>query len=95
MGGPGNLELKPGNFGLLNTELIKWAMVVNGTNNNIGFGSPTVHAVIPRSSVHVVTGDVNIEQIGSGIILESPNGQCWRVTIDNTGNFVRTAITCP
>jgi hypothetical protein len=70
-------------------------MIVNGLNNNVGFGSPAVNSPIPKSTVHVLTGDVNIEQIGNGIIMKSPNGQCWRVTIDNTGNLVRTAISCP
>ena len=95
VGGPGNLELFPQNFGLLNSNLIKWAMIVNGQNNNVGFGSPDIHSTAPKSTVHVFSGDVNIEQIGSGIIMKSPNGQCWRVTIDNSGNFVRTPISCP
>ncbi len=30
-----------------------------------------------------------------GVILKSPNGQCWKITVDNTGNLIRTAITCP
>jgi hypothetical protein len=40
-------------------------------------------------------GDINIQDIGTGIIMTSPNGQCWRVTINNSGAFVSTAITCP
>jgi hypothetical protein len=27
--------------------------------------------------------------------MKSPNGNCWRVTIDNSGAFVSTPITCP
>ncbi|WP_019986989.1 DNRLRE domain-containing protein [Rudanella lutea] len=49
----------------------------------------------PRSSLHVSAGDVYIDNIGSGVIMRSPNGYCWRVTVDNTGNFVRTRIACP
>jgi len=49
----------------------------------------------PKSKLSVKGGDVNILDIGSGIIMKSPNGQCWKVTIDNTGNFVKTSITCP
>lgn len=95
VGGVNNAEVKPNNFGLLNTNLIRWSMVVEGNTNNVGFGSPTINSPVPKSTVHVLTGDVNIEQIGKGIIMKSPNGQCWRVTIDDTGNFVRTAIVCP
>lgn len=95
VGGVNNSEVKPNNFGLLNVNAIRWSMVVNGLTNNVGFGAPSINSPQPKSTIHVFTGDVNIEQIGSGIIMKSPNGQCWRVTIDDSGNFVRTAITCP
>jgi hypothetical protein len=94
VGGVSNLELKPHNFGILNSNLIRWAMVVNGSNNYVGFGAPDVHSPLPKSTIHVFTGDVNIEQIGSGIIMKSPNGSCWRITIDDEGNLVRTPISC-
>ncbi len=59
-------------------------------NSRMGIGTTT-----PSSTVTVSGGDVNITDINSGVILKSPNGQCWRVTVDNTGNLVRTSITCP
>jgi hypothetical protein len=43
----------------------------------------------------VTKSDVYIENIGSGVVMKSPNGSCWRVTIDNGGNFVSTLIGCP
>lgn len=49
----------------------------------------------PLAKVHVKGGDVYLEDIGTGVIMKSPNGSCWRVTVDNTGNFTSTAITCP
>lgn len=64
-------------------------MVIN-SDGNIGIGTIT-----PKSKVEVTNGDVYINDTTKGIILKSPNGNCWRVTIDNTGNFVRTAIACP
>jgi hypothetical protein len=60
------------------------------SSGNIGVGNSN-----PKSKFTVTGGDVNITDIASGIILKSPNGNCWRVTIDNSGNLVRTAITCP
>lgn len=50
---------------------------------------------LPKSRLHVRDGDVYIDQIGSGVIMKSPNGQCWRMTVSNTGMPVFTAITCP
>jgi hypothetical protein len=93
--GPINSALSPGSFGLFNNAAAKWSFISNQTTNNFGLGIPTIVAPVPKSTLHLFTGDVNIEQIGSGIIMKSPNGQCWRVTVDNTGNLVRTAITCP
>jgi len=58
-------------------------------------GNVGIATINPKSRVQVSGGDVYIENITSGVILKSPNGQCWRVTIDNAGNIVRTAITCP
>lgn len=95
VGGPGNTEVFPRNFGIFNHNYGFWGFVMSGTTNNIGIGYSTIAAQAPRSKLHVFNGDVNIENIGSGIILKSPNGQCWRITIDNAGNLVRTAITCP
>jgi hypothetical protein len=94
VGGTTNTELFPGNFGL-NNGGTKWAFVINGATNFMGVNPPSIVSSIPKSSIHVFQGDVNIEQIGSGIIIKSPNGACWRITIDNAGNIIRTAITCP
>jgi hypothetical protein len=96
LGGSSNVEIGPGNWGIMNHNNSKWAFKINGTNNNIGIGLNNVaNSETPKSRLHVYGGDVNIDQIGSGIIMKSPNGQCWRVTVDNTGALVSTAITCP
>ena len=95
VGGPANRELKPNNFGIYNGITGRWPFTINGKNNNIGIGDPSQFPTVPKSSLHIKKGDTYIEEIGSGIILKSPNGQCWRVTIDNSGNLVRTVITCP
>ena len=57
---------------------------------NIGVGTGT-----PKAKLEIKEGDIYVNDPTKGIILKSPNGNCWRVTVDNTGNFVRTAITCP
>jgi hypothetical protein len=51
--------------------------------------------VAENGIVKVSTNDVYISNIGSGVIMKSPNGQCWRMTVDNSGLSVFTAITCP
>jgi hypothetical protein len=95
VGGPTNTELLPNNFAIYNNTLMRSSILVDGATNYIGIGAPTLFTPPIRSALHIFTGDVNIEQIGRGIIIKSPNGSCWRITIDDAGNLVRTAIACP
>jgi len=46
-------------------------------------------------NIEVKTGDVYIENIGSGVIMKSPNGNCWRMTVSDAGLPVVTSIPCP
>ena len=41
------------------------------------------------------TGEVYITNATAGVILTSPNGNCWRMTVDNTGVPSFTNVTCP
>jgi hypothetical protein len=66
-------------------------LVVDATNDRVGVGTAS-----PQRPLQVATGDAYVSNAGSGIILKSPNGSvCRRVTIDNTGTLVASAITCP
>ena len=57
---------------------------------NVGIGTEQ-----PKAKLEVTDGDVYINDVNKGIILKSPNGNCFRVTIDNNGEFVKTQIACP
>ena len=46
-------------------------------------------------NVIIKTSDILIENIGSGVIMKSPDGNCWRMTVNNAGAPVFTSITCP
>ncbi len=59
-------------------------------DGNLGIGSTS-----PASKVHVTGGDVFIEDINSGVIMTSPNGSCWRMTINDDGSVSTTSIPCP
>jgi hypothetical protein len=62
-------------------------LVVDGS---VGLGTQQ-----PKARLHIAQGDVFIEDIEYGIIMKSPNGQCWRGTLTDQGmlNFVLT--DCP
>ncbi len=86
---------------LNNASAIGYNAKVSASNSIVlgGTGVDAVNVAIgmsnPPSKLTVTGGDVNITDIASGIILKSPNGQCWRVTVDNSGTLISTSITCP
>jgi hypothetical protein len=57
---------------------------------NVGIGTTD-----PKSKLQVTDGDVYIEDAASGVIMTSPDGNCWRMTVDNNGNPVFRTINCP
>lgn len=61
--------------------------------NNVGIG--VSRTTTPASKLEVANGDVFISDINRGVIMKSTNGNCWRVTVDDTGTLVTTQITCP
>jgi len=75
----GKLEFKVGNSG---SYLFNEGMVGIGTNN-------------PQTKLQVTGGDIFIEDISKGIIMKSPNGQCWRATVGDDGSFILNQVDCP
>lgn len=58
-------------------------------------GNLGINNANPKAKLHITDGDVYVDNPSRGMILKSPNGTCWRVTIDDTGNFVRNNVSCP
>jgi hypothetical protein len=79
---------------------LRFITVTNGNNlaervsilNGGNFGIGTIN---PKSKFQVTDGDVYIESVNKGVIMKSPNGQCWRMTVSNTGQPIFNSITCP
>lgn len=57
---------------------------------NVGIGTTT-----PGAKLQIASGDIYIEDASRGVIMRSPNGQCWRMTVNNSGQPTFTAIACP
>jgi len=51
-------------------------------DGNVGIGTGD-----PAARLHIADGDVFIEDINSGIIMKSPDGNCWRGTLNNQGQL--------
>lgn len=91
-----------GAAGITNATAIGANAIVTQSNSLIlGSGAKVgVGLTAPHSLMHVQDGDVevddNVNPAGThGIVLKSPNGNCWRVTVSNFGALVVTAIACP
>jgi hypothetical protein len=74
---------------IFGTRVPSQACVKITNDCKVGFGTDQ-----PVSKVDVKGGDINIEDIGSGVIMKSPDGQCWRLTVSNAGAPVFTSIAC-
>ncbi|MFU8845087.1 MAG: T9SS type A sorting domain-containing protein [Bacteroidales bacterium] len=74
----GKLEFKVGEAG---------SYIFNDGNLGIGTTQPTAR-------LQVKDGDIFIEDIDRGIIMKSPDGNCWRGTLDNTGALQFNQIDC-
>lgn len=70
-----------------------WTLLDNNisyNNGNVGMGTSE-----PKTKLQVKQGDIYLESIGTGVIMKSTSGQCWRLTIDNVGRTQTEAIDCP
>jgi hypothetical protein len=77
-----------------------------GNSENMVFTTPTskhfafitgkvgVGTTEPVAKLQITDGDVYIEDIGSGIIMKSPDGQCWRGKLSNIGVLEFNPIDC-
>ncbi len=58
--------------------------------NRVGIGT-----MDPKAKLHLLNGDILLEGNQAGVIMNSPNGNCWKLGVDNSGNPMFTSITCP
>lgn len=64
---------------------------------NVGIGTtvPLAKLQLSNGNVQLDSGDIFVRDFNRGIILKSPSSICWRITIDDSGNFVKTSVSCP
>ena len=85
-----NRSHKPIKFGIgdiIYPDNIKMTILPSG---NVGIGTEQAN-----TKLHVTNGDIYIDDINCGVILKSPDGNCWRMTVSNSGEPVFTPIACP
>lgn len=64
---------------------------------NVGIGTtyPLSKLHLSNGNVQLDNGDVFVRDFNRGIILKSPSSICWRITINDYGDFVKTYVSCP
>ncbi len=68
-----------------------YILTKNAISPTMGYVSTTSLPFLPLSG-GAVTGDVEITDTTKGIIMKSPNGTRYRITINDAGDFVKTAL---
>ncbi len=58
-------------------------------DGNLGIGT-----LEPIAMLQVKNGDIFIEDIDRGIVMKSPDGNCWRGTLDNSGILHFVQVNC-
>lgn len=64
--------------------------VNGGTDTNVGIGTTA-----PQTKLHIKNGKMYIEANGQGLIMKSPNGSCFELTVSDAGALTITATACP
>jgi hypothetical protein len=67
----------------------------DGTTTPLIYGEFDNEILKFHSETRVVDHDVYITNSDYGVILTSPSGNCFRLTVDDSGNLVTQSITCP
>ncbi len=64
-------------------------VMVMKTTGEIGLGTS-----YPEARLHIANGDIFISDIDRGIIMKSPDGQCWKGVMENNGNLKFQPVDC-
>ena len=65
---------------------------VNGSpaDTNVGIGTTA-----PKTKLHIRNGKMYLEANGQGMILKSPGGLCFELTVSDAGALTITPTACP
>ncbi len=58
-------------------------------SGNVGIGTTQ-----PKTKLHLTGGKIYVEANGQGIILKSPGGACFELTVTDTGVLTTVVIAC-
>ncbi len=87
-----------GSNSLTNATAIGAGAIVS-RNNSVVLGTPTnsvgIGTTAPASKLHVANGSIYVEGLANGVILTSPDGNCWIFRVTNAGTVSLGPVACP
>ncbi|MDQ4122496.1 MAG: hypothetical protein M3209_13750 [Acidobacteriota bacterium] len=87
--------------GLYNATAIGAEAIITQSNSlvlgSVGTSSVNVgiNTTAPKTKLHIVGGKIYVEANGQGVILKSPGGSCFELTVTNAGALTTAAVACP
>lgn len=72
-------------FGILSTRPTLFISESDWGTNFDGLGKVGIGTTEPVARLQVAEGDIFIEDVEYGIVMKSPDGNCWRGTLNNDG----------
>ncbi len=75
-------------------ETSKWEETQTGSDIYYDDGNVGIGTEEPVAKVQIKDGDIYIEDIDHGIVMKSPDGNCWRGTVDNYGSLQFVQVNC-
>lgn len=79
-------------------QSINSTIYFSGSDVGVAVSSPLSRLHVSGGDIRVSSGDLYVETAGSarGLILKRPDlSGCYRISINNSGNFVTSSIACP
>jgi hypothetical protein len=58
-------------------------------------GAFGIGTTAPRTKLHLTGGKIYVEANGQGVILKSPGGACFELTVTDAGALATAAVACP
>lgn len=76
------------------------AMVFEFTDTDYGDNAGSLNVALYDTSddqryIQIDSSSLLLKKAGSGFIMKSPNGACWRIRVNNSGSLVTSATACP
>lgn len=68
---------------------------LGGYGDNSGLLNINIYEDSTNPYIRIDSTDVYVGEPGKGMVMRSPDGNCWKLTLDNSGNISTVQVSCP